>query len=79
MDSVNLMLGRGASIAQVARDLSVNQTQSVQTDTKRSGSNQPSPNNVGLPDKLTLHTVAHSLPGSPTPTQGELDASQAGS
>ena len=37
----------------------------------------PFPNNVGLPNKFTDHPVAHSWPGSPTLTQGELDAGQA--
>jgi transposase len=34
LESVNMVLGRGVSIAQIARDLGVNQTQSVKTDTK---------------------------------------------
>ena len=38
LESVNLMLGRSVSIAQVARDLVVNQTQSVKTDTRLPGS-----------------------------------------
>jgi hypothetical protein len=50
---------------------------SVQTDTKRSGSIQPSPNNVGLPDKFTVYPVAHSWPGSATLEQAEPNAGQA--
>ncbi len=39
-------------------------SQSGQTDTRSSELNQPSTNNVGLPDKITEDPVADSLPGS---------------
>ena len=62
MDSVNLMLGRGASIAQVARDLGVNQKQSGETDTKSPGSKFYPPHSVA--ESPLVNQIPHANPRS---------------